>query len=93
MMDIESANLNVDHTDLITVYPNPTVDYLQLEIDESVDQDTRLVIYSSSGQAVLRRSYNRDAIIDVGHLSTGQYVLEIKTRSESYTYQFIKLNP
>lgn len=93
MVDVESSNLNVADTDLITVYPNPTMDYLQLEIDESIDQDTHLTIYNSSGQAVLRTPYSRGENINVSFLNSGQYSLEIVTRSEHYTYQFVKVNP
>ncbi len=93
IVDIESSNLNVIDTDLINVYPNPAIDFLQIQIDESIDQDSRLVIYNATGQAVMSTPYRRGASINVAHLKSGQYALEIVTRSETYTHQFIKVNP
>ncbi len=92
-VEVGSANVNVADTDLINVFPNPTIDYLQLELDESIDKDARLIIYNSSGQTVADVAYVRDDRLVVSSLNSGLYVLEIVTLTESYSYQFIKVDP
>lgn len=70
----------------ITVYPNPTSDFIQFE-DTSIETVT---IYSVDGQAVLQV----DAIdnrIDVSTLSTGSYVLHGQNKAgKKYISKFIK---
>lgn len=90
-VDFGSASVNISDTDMINVYPNPAIDYLQLEIDESIDKEARVIIYNSAGQVVLDLKFLQRGRIDISPLSSGPYVLEIKTREESYSHHFIKV--
>ena len=67
---------------LISVYPNPAHD--QLNISGLVN--ARLTLYSSTGSVVLQKNNFSGTTLDISHLSHGVYVLDIKTN----THQVIR---
>jgi len=62
---------------LISVYPNPAHD--QLNISGLVN--ARLTLYSSTGSVVLQKNNFSGTTVDISHLSHGVYVLDIKTNT------------
>jgi hypothetical protein len=62
---------------LISVYPNPAHD--QLNISGLVN--ARLTLYSSTGSVVLQKNNFSGTTVDISHLSRGVYVLDIKTNT------------
>ena len=62
-------------------------------MDESIDQDARISIYNSLGQLVTQEIDVQGDRLEISSLVSGQYVLEIVTKAQSYTYQFVKVDP
>jgi hypothetical protein len=56
----------------VSLYPNPTSGMLYIKLDNAFDA----VVYNYQGQVVMRE-YNNDGQIDLSHLSTGIYFVEI----------------
>ena len=69
----------------ISVYPNPTSDLLTIK---STDKIKKVSVYDVSGKKV--RVELIDDKIDVRHLQSGTYLLEIQTSSGKQTKKFIK---
>ncbi|SDG58856.1 Por secretion system C-terminal sorting domain-containing protein [Dyadobacter soli] len=77
----------------ILVFPNPTADLLQLQLNKAYD-NVRIQIVSSAGRVVKQLVVNSDANqsikIPVASLSTGSYFLYLQTGEEKQALQFIK---
>ena len=56
----------------VSLYPNPTSGMLYIKLDNAFDA----VVYNYQGQVVMRE-YSNDGQIDLSHLSTGIYFVEI----------------
>ncbi len=88
---IELSTLSV-HSELlnrnpITFYPNPTKDSFTIKTEQAVQSVT---IYSVSGQKV-KQLNNPKSEINVSDLSTGVYLVKVKTTSGSLTKRLIKI--
>lgn len=70
----------------ISIYPNPTKDFLNI-LSNGVNF-TESVIYDLSGKLILKSKNNR---LDVRSLPTGTYVLVINTTFGNLAYKWIKL--
>ena len=64
--------INVDE-EKISLYPNPTSGIVYIKLDNAFDA----VVYNYQGQVVMRE-YNNEGQIDMSHLSTGVYFVEIR---------------
>lgn len=71
-------------TNAITLYPNPSADYLQLEVDAEFNLD-RIAIFDINGKLVLSPNLTLDPHqrIDVSSLSNGTYFVQIASGSRS----------
>ena len=77
----------------ILVFPNPTADELQLQLNKAYS-NVQVQIVSSSGRVVKEFNnlplLNQTVKIPVSHLATGTYLLYLKTADEKQVLQFIK---
>ncbi|MEJ7588773.1 MAG: T9SS type A sorting domain-containing protein [Ferruginibacter sp.] len=79
------------------VYPNPVKNYANLTIDSEQDTDASVSITDASGkqvqntQVVLFKGPNIKKI-NMGKLSTGNYLLKIQTPTEIKTIPVVKVN-
>jgi len=74
----------------ISLYPNPTSDYLMIENFDLMDA-TNIEIYTQLGQRVLE-TQKKDSKISLTGLVSGRYFLVIKTKNgEKYSESFIKM--
>jgi cytochrome c peroxidase len=75
----------------ISVYPNPVIDDLNIQIDEG---DFTLQIFSINGKEVLSTKLNSNATLDVSFLHNGIYILNIREENSTdiFKTQFIKTN-
>ena len=80
------ANNNSDTTSDFMIYPNPVKGRLSIQIANASAQS--YVIYNMQGQIVASRVY-RD-VIDVSHLPSGVYIIEIGVDGKSQNKRFIK---
>jgi len=70
----------------ITVYPNPTIDFLNLDIT----LDAQLMIYSNSGKLIRSTGINEGLnSIDVSTFDSGVYYIVVSSLDDSQTSRFI----
>lgn len=68
----------------INIYPNPVSNVLNIDLHEKVLEAT---IYDVNGRILLKSSGNK---IDVQRLQKGNYIIQIKTSTNTFTKKFIK---
>ena len=79
---------NIDINDLLKIYPNPASDVITLNIREA--ENTVLNIYTINGNLVGSKKINAiEQQIYVGNLSTGIYLVEIKSEKWSEKQKLI----
>lgn len=81
----DSTATNTQHTyknsNLVEVYPNPTNDFLNIR----TKKDASLKIYSIQGQLVLKQKIDVQTKIDVRHLKSAYYFIQIEPLDGSKT--------
>ena len=73
----------------LSVYPNPTVDYLILDMD-SKGINAQYAIINNEGKLVEQNSLANNNQIDVSNLPSGNYVLSVKSNEGVANKTFIK---
>lgn len=88
---------DLDNENYIHTYPNPFKDDLYIELYSVDSQDVKIEIFDLLGKIVYgydyklsMTSYNKIKIPGMNNLSTGSYVVRIKTNSNTYQEQIIK---
>lgn len=96
---VANKNTNTFSVDAVTLYPNPTVDYIFLQVDEvsvSNSDTVQIKIVNNAGQLVLTNKIlvgEEDIVVDVSSLAPENMyhiVLSVPTGA-SFTSSFIKL--
>jgi hypothetical protein len=77
-----------DATNLISIYPNPTNDYI---IVSGLDEDSQAVVilYNICGSKVFEKIINNKEAINVEHLEAGIYFLICESNSKYYLSKII----
>ncbi len=85
---IDNCTLSISEnlSDIVTVYPNPANDHIQLNSKLSID---RIDIYDILGKKMKRYSIT-DNRVDISNLTTGMYFIHINTSANIQTLPFIK---
>lgn len=73
-------------TNQVKVYPNPTADFVYLDLTIPVD---RIYVFDLNGKVVIELE-NAQEPIDVSGLKGGTYLLKIQTKEGSLTKMFLK---
>lgn len=74
----------------LKVYPNPTSDYLHINID-NFDVNTSLELFNLMGKQVkASHLYSNRAIVDISNLAKGVYFLKIHSNGKVATKKIIK---
>jgi hypothetical protein len=73
----------------ISIYPNPTKDFLAIKINsEVIHKDASVKIFNTQGQQVYGKTSNSEAQIDVSQLINGIYFLEVNDSEIVYKNKF-----
>ena len=73
----------------LKLFPNPTSDYLQFEIQEEGNTESwNLQIFDALGKEVQKRKIRSSDLIDVSSITTGQYFVTLKKGSSVYNGAF-----
>ena len=84
--------LQNDKATEILVFPNPTTDVLQLQLNRAYDK-MNVQVFNSSGQRVKQLiipASNQTITIPVQHLAAGKYWLHLQSGGEKQELQFVK---
>ncbi len=85
----ENNVLAVSKTELnnITIYPNPTDEVLNFDSDELI---ISVAVYDLTGKLILSQEANDIQKINTGDLTSGVYMVLIRTNSKSATVRIVK---
>ncbi len=79
---------NVMQPDMISVYPNPTADFVNINLDKPLKADVSL--FNSAGLLIGTYELNGKRLkIDVSKLSTGMYILKIDADNNTIVKQLM----
>ena len=84
--DTLTSTNQFSHNNLINVFPNPSIDNINIEINT----DFKFKIYDSYGRIV--KIGTNEENIDIQDLSNGWYILKIETNFTNFNYQIIKIS-
>ncbi|MCS6991505.1 MAG: aryl-sulfate sulfotransferase [Chitinophagales bacterium] len=75
----------------VNVYPNPVQDVLQVML-KGLDGPTAITLYSLQGQVLQHQQFSeaQPVMVDVSFLSSGMYLLEIRSADQLFVQRFIK---
>ena len=89
VFDGETAVKNIDYISGFKIFPVPATDFV--EIESEFEQATNIRILNSLGIPVLNtKSYDKTTYIDIKHLRSGIYFMEIKVKGNIYTGKMLK---
>lgn len=80
----------LDKPDLMDIYPNPCNTFLEVEISNDEDYDTRIItISNTSGNILMKKVYNNKTLtdklrIDVSTLKNGMYFITLNSGKIKY---------
>lgn len=80
------GNEDFNMVDAIVVFPNPSTDFIQIQMPTSLVLE-KATIYNSLGQKIAEHN---SLDFSVSHLSTGVHYLQIETSEGTYHKKFIK---
>ena len=89
------GNELLDQKNTVEIYPNPSVDFLNVKIENSNLEKTELVVHSIIGsrfKVEIEKTEDAQYKIDVRDLPPGYYLLSIKdpVTEFSKTFKFLK---
>ncbi len=84
------TTIGLDEIDfnVLTLYPNPVFDYIQLE-SNSINNELAFTIYDSRGRLILQGTTEVNQKLDVSDLAPGTYTLEVNEGGLG-RYRFVK---
>ncbi|MGN6477546.1 MAG: T9SS type A sorting domain-containing protein [Flavipsychrobacter sp.] len=88
---VGTTGISTMQAKLVTIYPNPAKDYLQLKYD--ADENTTMIITNATGTTVTRGEFSKgmsNPIISLGNLAPGTYHIVLSSSNSYYTNTFIK---
>ena len=91
---ITAINNNISFVDKINIYPNPTDNFVKIELNAKKTISFTITLLSVDGKIITTKEYkNTSAIndeIDLRSYSSGMYLLQLKSENEQAAYQIIK---
>jgi uncharacterized delta-60 repeat protein len=90
-----SAIKNPEKIGPLSIFPNPTANVLNIDLENAVSSDFRLTIADMSGRIVYQNKYDKSLIgntlqINISDLMTGLYVLSMTSDKERVSQLFSK---
>jgi hypothetical protein len=84
---LPSASSILDNEQInVEVYPNPTVDFINLKTDEAVSYD----LIDLSGKVLLSGNVSNSASINISNLNAGSYILSVVANNKALNYSITK---
>lgn len=93
LVNLYNNTNKIDKSNNIHIFPNPTTDKININIEENNLKEGQITVYNLLGQIVQsinNQNLQNDFSIDVSHLKQGVYFLVIETNSQYYSQKFIK---
>lgn len=85
---ISGLKKETNHKAKVILYPNPTKSQLNIELNYDVQIKT-IQLMSINGNVISEQNYQ--SIIDVSHLNSGKYFINLISKEANYIYPFVRL--
>ena len=88
-----NANSNIKEPIALNVFPSPADDVLNIQLSQNSKNVANLLIYNSLGVLVLEDDFSKgaiDGVLNIEHLPSGVYFLEINLGSRRMFERFLK---
>ena len=85
---ISGLKKETNHEAKVILYPNPTKYQLNIELNYDVKIKT-IQLMSINGNVISEQNYQ--SIIDVSHLNSGKYFINLISKEANYIYPFVRL--
>lgn len=87
-----STNYINDISNNIFLFPNPAENFISLSLPNNLESSINYSIKNILGQSVMNGKLLDNKNIDINHLLSGMYFIEIKTEGKTGSKKFIKKN-
>ena len=91
---ITAIKNNISFVDKIEVFPNPTDDFVSIQLKSKKAAEFRILLITIDGKIIVSREYKNTTIVNdeisLKNYSSGVYFLQIESENEQATYQLIK---
>ncbi len=76
----------------ISMYPNPTTDFVHFDLENNSAQKVNYAVYDISGKQIFSETLNvqNDLVVDLSSFKTGTYVVKINTDKQSFSKTIIR---
>jgi hypothetical protein len=76
----------------IEVFPNPADNIVNINFNQTTDEQVLVAIYDLSGRLILQQNVisNNAAQINISDLAAGNYIIRIQTNEQNYTEMLVK---
>jgi hypothetical protein len=74
----------------IVVFPNPANEFIQIETENN-SQRMNIEIYNLLGQSILRQTLDLDRKVDIGHIQSGLYIINVNRGGEVVSSQKLSI--
>ncbi|QLH47480.1 MAG: T9SS type A sorting domain-containing protein [Bacteroidota bacterium] len=89
--DLPLGIYDIDKRFNIRVYPNPTRNKINIELDKTTSENYTLELKSICGNSIFKRDCkDANETIDIENFTSGIYILIIKNSDRTYTQRIIK---
>lgn len=82
------GELEADESDMISVFPNPSSNYIVVDIPEAIENARRIVLIDKTGKTILTEEciqHQSNYMLNISSLASGNYILLIQTSEETYS--------
>jgi hypothetical protein len=81
-----TTQVNTNSTSKIWIYPNPTIGYLNVELDQSLSAGSELEVFDYRGRILIHKSLEEGVKhnLSLTHLPGGMYIIRIKNKNKNY---------
>ncbi len=84
---VSSIGIEEQNLSGVRIYPNPTTEYLQIDM---VPSNTFITLFDFKGQKLLSRKVSESATLDITNLTQGIYLLKIQNTNDCQVLKFLK---
>ena len=91
---IPSAVLQNQNALPISLYPNPSSEFVRLDFPKNIQSEFSLEVFNVRGVKVLDKNYSVNPgsdQIDTEHLPNGEYLIKVSASQELYTASFVQM--
>jgi type IX secretion system substrate protein len=74
----------------VNLSPNPAIDFIRLQLPESITQTNEISVFDAHGRLVERHLFTPGQAVQVGHLPSGFYTLKLADGEQVYIGRFLK---